>query len=145
MRDPTTARGVLPITALVLFAATLFGACNGTSWTEDEEAERQVQRIVFPLTGDVEVGVMESSEGARRVELTVMGGLADSLDLDELRRSPAVDDRAQAVVQALRDEYGAFSSIERMELHFTKRAQLGAASASMGRVFRFDAAELDAM
>jgi hypothetical protein len=130
---------------MFLLATLLIGACNGTFWTEDEEAERQIQRIVVPLTGEVDVDVMESSDGARRVELTVVGGLADSLDLDALRRSPAVDDRAQAVMQALRGEYGAFASIERLELHFTKRAQLGAASASMGRVFRFDAAELGAM
>jgi len=130
---------------VVLLAGLLVGACNGTSWTEDKEAEREIQRLVVPMTGEVEVDVMESTAGARRVELTVVGGLADSLDLDALRRSPAVEERAQSVVQALRDEYSAFSSIERLELHFTKRAQLGTASASMGRVFRFDEAELNAV
>lgn len=145
MRDCTIARSVWPITALVLFAATLFGACNGTSWTGDQEAERRIQRIVVPLTGEVEVDVMESSEGARRVELTVVGGLADSLTLDALRSSPAVDERAQAVMNTLQADYDAFSSVERLEVHFTKRGQLGAASASMGRVLRFDKAELDAM
>ena len=145
MRACTIVRGVLPTAVLVLLVSLLLGACDGTFWTDDEEAERQIQRIVIPLTGEAEVDVMESTAGARRVELTVVGGLADSLDLDALRRSPAVEERAQAVMQALRDEYGAFASIERLELHFTKQAQLGAASASMGRVLRFDEAELDAM
>jgi hypothetical protein len=139
-----TARGILPI-ATILLAGLLLGACNGTSWIDDKEAERQIQRIVFPLTGEVEAEVMESTGGARRVELTVVGGLADSLDLDALRTSSVVNERMQSVLDALQANYDAFSSIERLEVHFTKRAQLGVASASMGRVFRFDEADLDAM
>lgn len=126
----------------VLLMAVLVGGCadEPDGWIRAEDEERQIQDAISAKEVD-EVAVWRKNE-ARRIEVTVTGGVADSLSVSELSSAEEAEQQAEALALELKSSYEAFENIEQLEVNFAKEANLGPVKASVRGVVEFDDEDL---
>lgn len=126
----------------VLLLAVLVGGCadEPDGWIRAEDEERQIQDAISVQEVDA-VEVLQKNE-ARRIEVTVTGGVADSLSVTELSSAEEAEQQAEALARELKHSYEAFENIEHLEVNFAKQANLGPVGASIRGVVEFDGENL---
>lgn len=143
------------LTPLVLVLLSFsIGACGDVEWGgvewdwEGPDAEaRKVRSAIAPaVAGSVEVDIEKGADG-RRIDITVTGAPADSIDLGSVSFSDRVEQelkaQAKAIARALHSSYEHADRIGRVEISFMKEGELGPVGVSTGRKFSFKGGELE--
>lgn len=114
---------------------------DANTWYRAEDEAERIRQTVLEQEDVSGVEVWSNDEG-RWIEVTLTGGMADSLSVSGLVDSEEAEQRADSLARTIKSSYDAFQDIARLEVEFAKKAALGPVGASTQVVVEFDGEDL---